>query len=498
MSRLSRIVLAAALVLNACGGGSSLTPGTRPSAQPTLGPPSLANVVRISADPFTNGGSQHATQVEPAAAAFGLTVVAAFQSGRFFSYGSSDIGFATSVDGGVTWQTGTLPGTTHYALPAGPYDSVSDPSVAYDRAHALWLIASLPVIFANVATPGVIISRSPDGLQWSNPVALTGSNETTNDKSWIACDNHPSSPHYGRCYVEWDSFAGKGAIFMSSSYDGGTTWTSPSKIAGGSGGISGIPVVQPNGTVVVPIDDANVAHVIAFSSRDGGVSWSAPLAVAAIADHAMGGGLRGLPFVTAAADAGGKIYVVWQDCRFRTTCGENDLVLSTSEDGITWTTPQRIPIDSVHSSVDHFLPGLSVDPSTQGTSAHLAVSYYSYSMSACSTATCELFANVVSSPDGGASWNATQQLAGPFKLDWIAQTMDGPMVGDYTASAFISGRATAFLPLADPSRSGVFDEALYVPKSGLLTLQSERIRVNPSDRPVPGFHSDHPPRTIHP
>src|SRR5512142_2845158 len=80
-----------------------------------------ANVplVQISTDPFTNPTSQHATEVEPDTFAFGSTIVSAFQVGRFFSGGASDIGFATSTNGGRTWRPGFLPRTTVHARAAG-------------------------------------------------------------------------------------------------------------------------------------------------------------------------------------------------------------------------------------------------------------------------------------------------------------------------------------------------------------------------------------------
>ncbi len=62
------------------------------------------NLVQISSDPFTNSTSQHRTEVEPDTYAFGSTIVATFQSGRFFDGGSSDIGWATSKDAGKTWK----------------------------------------------------------------------------------------------------------------------------------------------------------------------------------------------------------------------------------------------------------------------------------------------------------------------------------------------------------------------------------------------------------
>src|SRR5689334_2494027 len=77
--------------------------------------PAAANVplTEVSADPFSNATSQHATEVEPDTFAAGQTVVAAFQVGRFFNGGATNIGFVRSGDGGATWGApGFLPGTT--------------------------------------------------------------------------------------------------------------------------------------------------------------------------------------------------------------------------------------------------------------------------------------------------------------------------------------------------------------------------------------------------
>ena len=78
-----------------------------------LAAPAAANVAltQVSADPFTNTTSQHATEVEPDTFAFGSTVLATYQVGRFFNGGASDIGWARSSDGGATWDVSSfLPG----------------------------------------------------------------------------------------------------------------------------------------------------------------------------------------------------------------------------------------------------------------------------------------------------------------------------------------------------------------------------------------------------
>ena len=55
--------------------------------------------------------------------------------------------------------------------------------------------------------------------------------------------------------------------------------------------------------------------------------------------------MRDLVLPSSAVDAADKVYTVWQDCRFRTGCAENDLVMSTTADGTTWSAVTRIPID---------------------------------------------------------------------------------------------------------------------------------------------------------
>lgn len=170
------------------------------------------SLTEISSDPFTVGPGQHATEVEPHMLANGNTLVAAFQTGRIAPGGSTDIGWATSTDGGSTWGHGFLPGLT-IGQGSGPYNAASDPAVAYDAKHGVWMIASLPI--ANTQTPAVVVSRSTDGgFTWDNPVSIDPS-ATSSDKNWIVCDSGASSPFYGNCYVEWDNPFNGDEIFMS-------------------------------------------------------------------------------------------------------------------------------------------------------------------------------------------------------------------------------------------------------------------------------------------
>ncbi len=59
---------------------------------------STISLLQLSSDPYTNSTSQHATEVEPDTLSHGSTIVSAFQVGRFFNGGASNIGFATSTN----------------------------------------------------------------------------------------------------------------------------------------------------------------------------------------------------------------------------------------------------------------------------------------------------------------------------------------------------------------------------------------------------------------
>src|SRR6266446_2414353 len=89
-------------------------------------------LVQLSSDPYTNPTSQHATEVEPDTLSSGKTFVSAFQVGRFSNGGASNIGFATSTNGGKSFTNDFLPSSTVFATPPGIYPRASDPSVAFD------------------------------------------------------------------------------------------------------------------------------------------------------------------------------------------------------------------------------------------------------------------------------------------------------------------------------------------------------------------------------
>lgn len=476
---MSRVVLAAA-------GAAALFLATSATA---MGAVTLTQVI---SDPFSNPESQHATAVEPDTFAFGNTIVVGSQIGRYFNGGSSGTGFATSTNGGSSWTSGALPRLTTHQTPAGPYDRTTDPSVAYDDAHDVWMVQSLGLDSAPTGV-AVVVNRSTDGgLTWGDPVTTAAATGTQDfDKNWIACDNTATSPFYGHCYATWDDFGHGNLILMSTSTDGGLTWSAPAATANNATGLGGQPVVQPTGTVIVPAANAFETAIISFRSTNGGASWGASTTVTSTPTHTVAGNLRSGPLPTAEIDGAGKVYVLWQDCRFRRGCKSNDIVMSTTTDGLSYSAVARVPIDGTNSSVDHFIPGIAVDRSTSGATAKLGLTYYFYRNGKCGRKTCALEVGYIQSNNAGSTWSSHTDVAGPFGVNLIADTTQGRMVGDYISTSFVGGQAYGAFAVGQAASGSAFNEPIFVPTGGLAAAAGGFVNTSSGEHAVAGAASDH-------
>jgi hypothetical protein len=443
-------------LMPACGGGMPQPPPPPPPPKFTL--------VKLSSDTLTNSDGQHATELETSAFSFGSTIVISFEVARGNGHGGgADMGFVTSTDAGATWTSAYLSGLT--TVQGGAGFATGNATVTYDAAHQVWLIETV-VVFPQHSGSEIVVVQSPDGINWDpNPNVV--SNNTSPDKPWITCDNAPASPFYGHCYIQWED-GGNGTLYFSTSADGGVTWSHAASPVGTMVGSNGQLVVQPDGTVVVPLITTTPANyfggpadISSIISTDGGVSWNAPVPISPNVQFHPTFDFRTGPAPSVGIDSAGKVYAVWEDCSFRSGCSSNDLILSTSLDGINWSTPARIPIDLVTSTIDHFTPGLAVDSNTAGSTAHLLLTYYSYAQANCTDATCQLNLGFVTSQDGGNTWSTAQTLAGPMSLNWIPETSLGRDVGDYTSSCFVNGKGFGFFPIAHANMGTTLDQAIY-------------------------------------
>jgi hypothetical protein len=422
----------------ACGAGVDIVSA---DAADAVGPDCEIVSRRLSVDPYANTDSQHETAVEPDDFAWGDTIVAAFQIGRREGGAAANIGSAVSHDGGRTWLRGYLPGLT---VNAGGFESaVSDPSVAYDAVHGVWLVASLSI---HNGGSHVFVSRSTDGEHWAAPVDA-GFGPTL-DKEWIVCDNTASSPFHGRCYAEYTDDQ-KGITVSQSSEDGGVTWSAPVRAASFLVGTQ--PVVQANGTLVVVAGDyrgdtALGGAIAALRSTDGGATWQH----FTVSDLQSGDNdpMRAISLPSVDIDSNGTIYAAWHDCRFRPTCTANDVVLSTSTDGATWTPPVRV----THGP-SAFITGLGADPANPG-KLGLVYAYFD--------ARKNLGIAFMQSRDGGRTWTTPQRLdAQPMQMTWLPHAEGGRMVGDYFSVAFAAGRVVPVYALAAAPLHGRFREGIF-------------------------------------
>ncbi len=444
-----------AAVLTAAGAAASPAQAAQPG------------VTQISSDPYTAANApagQHATEVEPDTFAWGSTIVSTYQVGRVFNGGATDIGFSTSTDGGASWTHGFLPGTSREAMNPGPFFSASDASVAYDAKDGVWIISWLGAHFSGGGIVDVMVSRSTDGgLTWGAPVTVAATG-VFYDKNWSTCDNTPTSPFYGHCYTEFDNASAGDLELMSTSTDSGLTWGAPTPTADNAHGLGGQPVVQPNGRVVVPYEGLSGASGIrSFSSDDGGATWNASVQISTRTSHAVPG-VRTSPLPSAEINRDGVVYVVWQDRRFEPGGTANDIIMSTSADGTTWSAVTRIPLDPVGSNIDHFIPGLAVDRTSAGSHTLLALTYYTEQPSGCTGSTCTIQANFSSSLDNGQTWSTPQKLSDPMQLAWIAPTTQGAMVGDYISTSFLAGQQRVIAAIAigfPPPATTRFNEPMF-------------------------------------
>jgi hypothetical protein len=232
-------------------------------------------------------------------------------------------------------------------------------------------------------------------------------------------------------------------------------WSLPAGSPDGTGrrGIEdpfGAPGPQPlplaDGTVVIPVYDGG--RLVAVRSTDGGATFSGAIPIAQTAfDRSVR--LRSSPMPSSEIGADGTIAVVWPDCGRRPRCLGNDLVITTSRDGLTWTTPTRIPLGAGN----HVIPGIASDPSRPG---HLALAYYTQSLRML-----KLDVGFVSSRNGGRTWTRPIRLS-PESMpsDRIAQA-GGAMVGDYISTSFAGGRAISVFALAQSRLGSRLRQATY-------------------------------------
>lgn len=456
------VVLAAAAAL------SLLKPAER-----RVHPQASSQYVGVGFDyflPANARATEHSTADESVVASNGNTNVVIYQVGRYHGDGAAAMQYSTQSFGGQ-FALGFLPGLTKRTNQANPYDRITYESIAYNARFNQFLVAMVPLQNKPDGAGDVdttrppVVSASVDGINWSSParVSTIPAAGVRPEKSWIVCDNNRSSPYWGRCYVVWDDNVAGDRFHAAYSNDAGQTWTASQ--TAGQAVFGALPVVQPNGNVVAVSEnvdgyDAVPQSINSTFTNDGGQTWSAAFAVSSIAAHKVPGHLRTQPLPTVAADQFGNVYAVWQDCRFESGCSANDLVLSTSSDGMSWTAPVRLPLKNVGDSVDLFLPSLAIQPTFNG--PVFGFEYYEAYPLGCTDTTCAVVPMFAETAGNGQFLIGPTQLTEPMPPVWLAPTTAGYMLGDYFQATFSYDAFQGPIALGlDPSLAPVPGDTLY-------------------------------------
>ena len=314
---------------------------------------------------------------------------------------------------------------------------------------------------------GLTFAYSKDGGKtWSAPITLKKEDDFAffNDRNSLAVDDFASSPFYGSVYVGWDRLASKGPGYAYTG-DGlvaysrdGFHYTTVTAVPTGNNEqtLTNLPVVEPNGDVVLvgtyyqnQSFNKNGGKFFVTRSADGGVSW-APVEFpfdqrpVGVPNLRVGDGVP-----NAAVDPrNGKLYAVWEDSRFSGGKRDDILLVSSTDEGRTWTSPIKVN-DTPAGAQGAFTPTVKVDAN-----GRVAVLYYDLRNDTndrdSSYITTEWIAY---STNGGRSFGASRRI-GPDFDHAAAAFARGFFLGDYqglgvTGTTFVPFFGATYLPQAD-------------------------------------------------
>lgn len=398
---------------------------------------------RVSFDivPIAFGSEAQAeTQTEPSIAvnpAAENNLLAGYQEQRFADGGARACTAAVSFDGGKSWTETAVPGIG--ASSGGFYDRVTDPWVAFGLDHRAYYAT---LAFEERAPDNsILLSASADGGRtWDAPVVVHRDLEPNvfNDKEAVVVDTRGDSPFRGRVYVAWDTVTrNPGQIVrVAHSTDNGATFSSPVTITAEGANVGVIPIVGPGGVVhaVWVKGGREDSHWIS-TSRDGGLTWSPPAKIIDLAPAGVFESRTGAGIPSAAIDPKtGAIYVVWQDQRLSPQVDQVLLVRST-DGGLTWGSPIRVsngPLDA-----PAFTPTVAVNKA-----GVVGVSYFSLRNDPVRRYFVDTF--IAFSKNGGRTFRRTVRLSQATTDTRFAAFSGGFFLGDYQG---LAAGAKRFFPL---------------------------------------------------
>lgn len=406
--------------------------------------------------------------VETSIAAVSRTSLPDALVANWIYHGSSGAknGVAASIDGGATWTEHAIAGWK------------SDPMACADQqSGSLWVgVAHL----GGTGTPGIHVAKwNEETNEFNTPVAAVSS--IACDKAFMGAGPRRNQPGTTRLYVSFLTINGP-HLNLTWSDDLGLTWATPVQLpeppapdpppALPQWGDASLPRVGPDGELYIFTWDGEFGVFLIRSLAENGSEqpvFDAPIRIATRLDTwsssasepglRIPGGFNAAPFTYGAVDPeNGTLYCVYFDtsmalcscCPEVCTAWDVDLYFSKSTNqGTTWTTPQRI-LGSDHAPYDQFFAWLEVDTSHR---LHLVYFDTRGAVHTDQTSPAELRTRYSWSTDAGATWaDSTICTIAPYwtvspppptPAVWIA---DDFWYGEYIGLAATANRVYPIYP----------------------------------------------------
>ncbi len=223
-----------------------------------------------------------------------------------------------------------------------------------DTVHLFWTTGSSLLSYSSAK-----LTKAGSAASWSRPKRIASA----------LYDSGPAIDGAGNLYVAFSSYPTLGDVLISSSADGGGSWTRPHVVASAAAGSA------PN-EVRLAFDGTGVLHAVWTEyqlpegwpptgcyyarSKDRGVTWSPPLQVAPISHGQLGVAAFGLS----------EVHLLWRS----TVGGDGTFYQYSSDGGLSWSPSTNFADGGGFSG----LPSFAVDPSGQ---VHFVTGYSSYGSS---------------------------------------------------------------------------------------------------------------------